>query len=165
MMETKHEINGVPGTLSPANDDGPGTYWKSDFRQIGDGERMQVYVHYSRYGGNKHASFAVTAEIRRGRNPDAYGCLHDEIREHFPELAPLLRFHLFDDTGPLHYIANTKYWAAQGEIATARKSACWPDATEAQLLSDTALNARLSALLNEFREMLADTGLHMEPAQ
>jgi hypothetical protein len=158
-METKHEINGVPGTLTPYNADGSGADWASDFRQIGN-VRMQVYISYARYGRNKHASFSATAEIRR-----ACGCLHDEIREHFPELAPLVRFHLFDDTGPLHYIANTKYWAAQGEIAAARKSACWPDATEEQLLSDTALNARLPALLDEFRAMLADTGMHMEPAQ
>jgi len=161
----KHEVNGVLGTLSPANADGSGTYWTSDFRQIGDGERMQVYVRYSRYGGKKHASFAVTAEIRRGRKVDACGCLHDEIREHFPELAPLLRFHLLDDTGPLHYIANTTYWARQGELDHARKSACWPDATEAQLLSETALTARLPALLNEFRAMLAETGMNMEPAK
>lgn len=164
-METKHEINGVPGTLSPANADGSGTYWKSDFRQIADGERMQVYVRHSRYSNNKHASFGVTAEIRRGRKVDAYGCLHDEIRAHFPELAPLLRFHLFDDTGPLHYIANTTYWAGQGELDHARKSARWPDATEEQLLSEAALNARLPALVGEFREMLADIGMHLEPVQ
>lgn len=37
--------------------------------------------------------------------------MHDEIREHFPELAPFIKWHLMSTDEPLHYVANTVYHA------------------------------------------------------
>lgn len=63
--------------------------------------------------GNGHNSFAITADVFvPGRHDiEAGGCLHDEIAEAFPELAPLIRWHLCSDDGPVHYEANTIYLA------------------------------------------------------
>jgi hypothetical protein len=65
---------------------------------------------------NGHNSFAITADIRdsryRGsRGELAGGCCHEEIAAAFPELAPLIRWHLTSSDGPMHYIANTVYHA------------------------------------------------------
>lgn len=65
---------------------------------------------------NGHNTFAITADIRdtryRGaRGEIAGGCCHDEIAAAFPELAPLIRWHLTSSDGPMHYIANTVYLA------------------------------------------------------
>ncbi len=65
---------------------------------------------------NGHNTFAVTADIRdsryRGtRGEIAGGCCHDEIAAAFPELAPLIRWHLTSSDAPLHYLANTIYLA------------------------------------------------------
>ena len=50
--------------------------------------KMTVQVRFDDECGNGHNTFAITADIR-GRFIDMGGCLHDEIREHFPELAHL----------------------------------------------------------------------------
>jgi len=65
---------------------------------------------------NGHNSFAITGDIRdpryRGSRAEvAGGCVHDEIAQAFPELAPLIRWHLTSSDGPMHYIANTVYHA------------------------------------------------------
>ena len=76
---------------------------------------------------NGHNTFAITGEEyesgsgprhearieRNGKNLilRSCGCLHEQIAKHVPELAPLLRWHLTGDDGPLHYVENTAYWA------------------------------------------------------
>jgi hypothetical protein len=65
---------------------------------------------------NGHNTFAITAVIRDSRyrgdkREIAGGCCHDEIAAAFPELAPLIRWHLTSTDGPMHYIANTVYLA------------------------------------------------------
>lgn len=65
---------------------------------------------------NGHNTFSITAEVRdsrfRGaRGEVAGGCLHEEIAKAFPELAPLIKWHLTSADGPMHYIANTVYHA------------------------------------------------------
>jgi len=72
---------------------------------------MTVQLRFDDQCGNGHNTFAITADIR-GRHIDMGGCLHDEIREHFPELAHLIRWHLVSTDGPMHYIANTTYLAS-----------------------------------------------------
>jgi uncharacterized protein Usg len=65
--------------------------------------------------GNGHNTFSITAHICEKHptapNSHSYGCQHGEIVEHFPELAPLIKWHLCSTDGPLHYIANTVYHA------------------------------------------------------
>ena len=62
---------------------------------------------------NGHNTFSATAEVRRdgARDIDAGGCMHDAIAEHFPALAPLLKWHLCSSDGPMYYEANTLYLA------------------------------------------------------
>ncbi len=62
--------------------------------------------------------FSVTAEERnlrrRGDNQvECCGMLHDEVLEHFPELADVVRLHLSSGEGlPMHAEANGWYWLA-----------------------------------------------------
>jgi len=65
---------------------------------------------------NGHETFSITAEIYRvsangARSWDSGGCLHDEIAKYFPDLAPLIKWHLTSTDGPMHYVANTLYHA------------------------------------------------------
>lgn len=84
-------------------------------------------VRYDDECGNGHNTFAITGERyekyhhpgestiehKNGRKlwMSSCGCLHDEIAEHFPELAPLIKWHLCSSDGPMHYLANTLYFA------------------------------------------------------
>lgn len=70
-------------------------------------------VRYDDECGNGRNSFAITAEVRRPRAIDieSGGCMHDEIARLFPELAKYIKWHLCDARGPMHYIANTLYFA------------------------------------------------------
>lgn len=132
--------------------------------------KMTVTTRFDDRCGNGHNTFSITADItgRRGFDIiDMGGCLHDEIREHFPELAHLIRWHLVSTDGPMHYIANTTYLASGTEwngepktpdIEAARRTAIWPDATLEQLQSKEALTARLDGLLAEFREVVESAG-------
>lgn len=128
--------------------------------------KMTVTIRFDDRCGNGHNTFSITADIR-GRGIDEGGCLHDEIREHFPELAHLIRWHLVSTDGPMHYIANTTYLVSGTEwngepktpdIEAARRTAVWPDATLEQLQSKEALTARLDGLLAEFREVVESAG-------
>jgi len=107
--------------------------------------------------GNGHNTFSVTADY-----PGGGGACHDLIVQHFPELEPVLKFHGCSEDGPLHYIANTTYWAKEGRLDYARKTAIWPDASDEDLTAPglkERLQARLPALLQEFRAAVEGLGL------
>ena len=75
---------------------------------------------------NGHNTFAITATVRDTRYKGdrdyiAGGCCHDEIAAAFPELAPLIRWHLTASDGPTHYIANTVYHAGDRDCHGLRK--------------------------------------------
>lgn len=148
--------------------------WVSERRAIAGypaGCTLQVEVRFDDDCGNRHNSFAVTATVwnpRRRDDIEAGGCLHDEVAEVFPELAPLIKWHLCSADGPMHYVANTVYWAAQGNFDCARSTACWPDATEAQLSVtrgelENALKDRLPGLLAEMRRDIEAAGFYWSP--
>ena len=61
-----------------------------------------VTIRYDDECGNGHNSFSIT-----NRN----GCDHDNIRNDFPELEYLIKWHLCSSDGPMHYVANTVYHA------------------------------------------------------
>lgn len=136
------------------------------------------------------------------------GCCHDEVAKHFPELAPLIKWHLCSSDGPMHYLANTVYHATEhcpksawvhfedeangihkqcmrycdlaeaekicqspgysmeidartakvANLDHARSAAIWPDATQEQLLDKNALEARLPALMAEFKAAVESLG-------
>lgn len=123
--EAAHAINGVPGlrfTLRvPPAPWKPGTFanqkWISESRPIkgyGKNASIQVEMRFDDNCRNGHNDFAITAEVRvpGRRDSVACGCLHEDIAQVFPELAPLIRWHLVSTDGPLHYIANTVHHAS-----------------------------------------------------
>lgn len=77
--------------------------------------RITVQMRFDDQCKNGHSSFAITGEIdmKSGSRwiDDCSGCIHDEIAAHFPELAPLIKWHLMSTDGPMHYVANTCYRA------------------------------------------------------
>lgn len=127
IQEHTHTINGVPGRMhtihEPQNVRGNLVHrnqtWTSEGRPVtgyGIGGVMHVEIRFDDNCQNGHQSFAITADIttaesRRKRDIAAGGCLHDEITAVFPELAPLIKWHLTSTDGPMHYIANTVYHA------------------------------------------------------
>ena len=82
------------------------------FPSYGRGYRITAEIRYDDQCGNGHNSFAVTGDICRPCGKiEACGCLHDEIAQAFPDLAPLLKWHLCSSDGPMHYMENAMYWA------------------------------------------------------
>lgn len=194
---------------------------KLKFRKELPNGYIEATVRHDDQCGNGHNSFGITGEIyERIRNTGRYhldvcGCIHEEIKKHFPELTPLLKWHLSSTDGPMHYIANTVYHAtaiskhqdkfhtyltdpelgirkqhlgihtgdevkairarygndcvtteewfngmAKGEdLAAARRSAVWPDATIENLKDKEQLTARLPALMSEFQSDVESLGL------
>ena len=72
--------------------------------------------------GNRHNTFSITGEIysavelengwgqiKTDRSFQAGGCIHEDVAKAFPELAPLIKWHLCSSDGPMHYVANTMY--------------------------------------------------------
>lgn len=124
-----HEPQNVRGNLVHRNQT-----WKSDPRPVdgyGTDGTMQVEIRFDDECMNGHQSFAITANVytkesRRHNDIAAGGCMHDEIARVFPELAPLIKWHLVSTDGPMHYVANTVYLAGDrdyngrraGEIAS-----------------------------------------------
>lgn len=129
IQEHEHTINGVPGrmftfhepqevrggNLVPRNQT-----WKSLSRPVsgyGTNGQMHVNIRFDDNCQNGHQSFSITASVytiesRRQKDIAAGGCLHDEIVEIFPELAPLIKWHLVSTDGPMYYLANTIYHAS-----------------------------------------------------
>jgi hypothetical protein len=102
---------------------------KKTFRkELSNGDVIIATVRYDDECGNGHNSFSITGELYdrdyiRGESSvqnskgkkrfgGSCGCLHDEIAKHFPELAPLIKWHLVSSDGPMHYVANTIFQAS-----------------------------------------------------
>lgn len=122
--ERQEVVHGVPGRFEAVTVGGrnhrPGTFtgqrWHSERRPIdgyGQGATLQVVLGFDDDCRNGHNTFTATAEVRRpgARDLEACGMMHEAIEEIFPELAPLLKWHLVSTDGPLHYVANTVYHA------------------------------------------------------
>lgn len=90
-------------------------YGPKTFVKDGTKFRIVATVRYDDQCGNGHNTFSITGEIRDARgdgNSSLSGCIHDEIAKHFPELRPLIKWHLVSSDGPMHYVANTVYHAS-----------------------------------------------------
>lgn len=113
-----HSIFGVAGDLETIVKTGnlfKTQKWTSNWHRIswyGESAQMRVFVRYDDECGNKHHSFAITAEILVRGQDSAGGCLHDEIAQFFPKLTPLIQWHHMDSDGPMHYPGNTLYHAS-----------------------------------------------------
>ncbi len=77
----------------------------------GHGARIAAEVRYDDQCGNGHNTFSITGAIYENNREVAGGCIHKEIARHFPQLAPLIQWHLCSTDGPLYYVANTRYHA------------------------------------------------------
>lgn len=79
------------------------------------GAALWAHVRFDDECGNGHNTFSITASVREPGNRDiaAGGCLHDDIAKVYPELAPLIKWHLWSTDGGLHYVANTVYHAEE----------------------------------------------------
>lgn len=135
-FEDKILVNGVNARMtiqSRKPEQAAGLWFKQEivtearpFDYYGDKCRMTVTLRFDDQCGNGHNSFAITAEIidPRRRGDDrivSCGCLHDEIRAVFPELAPLITWHLCSTDSPMHYLANTMYHASDRDHKGLRK--------------------------------------------
>ena len=137
----------------------------------GETEVLKAVVRHDDRCENGHNTFSVTASLYVGYVERACGCLHDEICERIPELAPFIKWHLCSTDGPLHYVANTVYHVNSKEFAyhwegpdldAARRSAIWPDATDEALIEpwlEQRLADRLPALLEDFQAAVESLGL------
>lgn len=146
------------------------TFGPRPAKGYGKGSAIWALVRYDDECGNGHNTFSITGHVTEPRRKDwvACGCIHEEIAEAFPELAPYIKWHLCSSDGPMHYIANTVYLASErvGEgkerdLDAARSSAIWPDATDDDLILpglQERLAARLPALLEEFRRDVESLG-------
>ena len=77
---------------------------------------VRCRVRYDDQCGNGHNTFSITGDYTEpghSWNNGGGGCIHDEIVAAFPELAPLIKWHLCSSDGPMHYVANTTYHATQ----------------------------------------------------
>lgn len=89
----------------------------------GPGALIKAIVRFDDECGNGHNSFTVTGEIYipGRRDCEACGMLHEEIAKYFPQLEPLLKWHLCSTDGPMHYIGNTMYLAGDRDCWGLRK--------------------------------------------
>lgn len=131
VLEHAHSINGVPGRMFTVHEPqlvrGRLVYrnqtWKSQARPIkgyGTNGQMTVTIRFDDECQNGHQSFSITADVvtaesRRQRDIAAGGCLHEDVAAIFPELAPLVKWHLMDTDGPMHYPGNALCHASDAD--------------------------------------------------
>jgi len=90
-------------------------------RSLSDGSRFVLTIRYDDECGNGKNSFSmITSRERQKRDGEwvmtSGGCAdHSEIEKYFPNLKHLVKWHLFDTSGPMHYLANTLYHAEEVE--------------------------------------------------
>jgi hypothetical protein len=94
--------------------------WNKVFQQDGFKHRIKVRASLRSLSGQPQF-FSITGDIQRQAKNNRWmeecgGCIHDEILQHFPHLAPLVQVHLSDENGvPMHAYSNAAYWAKTGK--------------------------------------------------
>ncbi len=100
---------------------------RKDITIDGDPVALVAHVRHDDSCKNGHNSFAITCDVYEAHRMQdvptvqhsggkklwlsGCGCQHELVREFFPELAHLLKWHLSSTDGPMHYVANTVYHA------------------------------------------------------
>ena len=87
----------------------------------GEGATLSVELRFDDNCRNGHETFSLAGEVRSLARCEARGCLHDDIAKVFPELAPLIKWHLISTDGPMHYIGNTCYHAGDRDCNGLRR--------------------------------------------
>ena len=127
-------------------------------KRVKNGYTYKVELRYDDRCGNGHNTFGITGEFLDKHGTERCGgCIHEEIREVFPELAYLIEWHLCSTDGPMHYVANTLYHAEQGNLLHARTSSIWSSADLSEF-NEKNLMARLPGLMVEFRKVIEGLG-------
>lgn len=112
--------------------------------------------------GNGHNTFSINCErwrfLRHKKDLVETDRSFETIQRLFPGYEKYLKWHLVSTDGPLHYLANTRYWVEEGNLDYARSTAVWPDATLEELADEEALKARLPALMEEFKADMESLG-------
>lgn len=149
-------------------------------------EKCVVEMRFDDQCKNGHQTFSVTGtlyEHSRDKWRDVVGGqIREDIARFFPELTPLMQWHLTSTDGPMHYVANAVYLAGDRdcwglrkgeqrqmrtgegkdrEFDAARRVAVWPEATDDELtvapeVLTAALMARLPGLLAAFHVDMVD---------
>ena len=170
-------------TKSQSKTFGP-VYWEEKGKKY----QITANVRYDDKCNNGHNSFSITADIKSSFSGQVWseesgGCCHAEVAEHFPLLAPLIKWHLTSSEGPMHYISNAVYHAGdkdchglrkgefrqygrtgegkERDLEAARSCAVWPEATDEELSApdlEQKLLARLPALMAEFKLAVESLG-------
>ena len=88
-----------------------------EYREHGHTYRIRAEYGWHQIG-TQEPYWSATGTIERltgrGWRDDAGGMIHEEIAAHFPALAPTLKWHgSFVRSGPMHYVANARYWLEQ----------------------------------------------------
>lgn len=150
-----------------ANDQGRIIKQKIGASRLCPDGRLDVELRFDDECRNGHETFTITAGLYINGRLDACGRLHREIIDAYPELAPLVKWHLCSTDGPIHCAANTLYYIKEGHLNYARAAAIWPDATEEQLKAATreTLEARLPALMAEFKAAMLGAGFVWSEAE
>lgn len=143
-----------------------------DQKKILSKDNIKVIIRYDDECDNGYNTFSITAEVYdRGWS---YGCQHDEVVKHFPELQKYIKWHLTSSNEPMHYIANTIYWAenynkggvrnGKGEIQQtaekcleyAKESAVWLDADDSEFLPDPVFDLASEPTFKNLEKKLLD---------
>ncbi len=146
---------------------------KEVIKKMGDNVYI-LHLHYDDECNNGHNTFSITMDIytlckrlgeKRATNIhgnsvwlESCGCQHDMVREIFPEYAHLIKWHVCSSVEPLHYLANSQYWALQGNLSYARNSAVWSTAGLTDILDTAAMLKRLPELMAEFKTDMEAVG-------
>lgn len=103
-----------------------GQVWKSEERTLPpefgypSSARVTAEVRYDDPCRNGHRTLSIIGEVRLPGAKDC-GQIVKEIAAAFPELLPLLPYHLVSEDGPMHYLANTLYHAGDRDYNGLRK--------------------------------------------
>lgn len=161
--EYVHLINGVAGRMFARAVGGknykPETFtsqkWSASrqYQEGGDELRMTVTMRFDDECRNGHNTFSITCSIDRYHRREwqewGGGAAHEEIAKVFPELAPLIKWHLVSTDAPMHYIANTVYHASNrdhwGKVAGEPTS--WDNVV---YFADSPVSHKLSGKFAEF---------------
>ena len=110
-------------------------------------------VRYNDECRNGQRSFSMTGSLWEGKTSGECtcgGCIHEELKKHFPDFAKFIKWHLTSEDGPMYYIENTTFHASQNKLDYARSTAVWPTASLEELSNKNLLYKRLPSLMDEF---------------
>lgn len=93
--------------------------YEKQFKENGRDRLLIAEIRHDDTCHNGHNSFAITGEVWRctpkgsklGNDILEGGCIHERIVKHFPELEPLIKWHLTTTDGPTGYVNDAIYHA------------------------------------------------------